>query len=45
MQAVPVTKSSIIPLVLAAMVPLAGVALTRVPFKAILDSVKGLLLL
>lgn len=45
MQAVPVTKASIFPLLLAATVPLAGVALTRVPFKAILDSVKGLLLL
>ena len=45
MQAVPVTKASVFPLLLAATVPLAGVALTRVPFKAILDSVKGLLLL
>lgn len=45
MQAVPVTKSSIFPLLLAATVPLAGVALTRVPFRAILDSVRGLLLL
>jgi hypothetical protein len=34
-----------VPLVLAAMAPLAGVALTLVPFKAILDSLKGLLLL
>jgi hypothetical protein len=45
MQAVPVTKASIFPLLLVATVPLAGVALTRVPFRAILDSVKGLLLL
>jgi hypothetical protein len=45
MQPVPVTKSSILPLLLAATLPLAGVALTLVPFKAILDSVKGLLLL
>jgi hypothetical protein len=45
MQTVPVTKSSIFPLLLAAVLPLAGVALTRVPFRAILDSVKGLLLL
>ncbi len=42
---VPVTKASIVPLVLAALLPLACVALTRVPFSAILDSVKGLLLL
>jgi hypothetical protein len=45
MQAVPVTKASIVPLVLAALLPLAGVALTRVPFREIVDSVKGLLLL
>ena len=45
MQTVPVTKASIFPLLLVTMVPLAGVALTRVPFRAILDSVKGLLLL
>lgn len=45
MRPVPVTKASIVPLVLAALLPLAGVALTRVPFSAILDSVKGLLLL
>jgi hypothetical protein len=31
--------------VTAALVPPAGVELTRVPFRAILDSVKGLLLL
>jgi len=45
MQAVPITKASIFPLLVAATLPLAGVALTQVPFKAILDSVKGLLLL
>jgi len=45
MQAVPVTKASIFPLLLAATVPLAAVALTRAPFKAILGSIKGLLLL
>jgi hypothetical protein len=45
MQSVPVTRASIVPLVLAAMMPLAGVALTLVSFKAILDSLKGLLLL
>ena len=45
MRTVPVTKASIVPLVLAALVPLAGVALTQAPFRAIIDSVKGLLLL
>ena len=45
MQTVPVTKASIVPLVLAALVPLVAVAMTRMPFKAIVDSVKGLLLL
>jgi hypothetical protein len=30
---------------LAALVPLAGVALTQAPFKEILDAAKGLLLL
>lgn len=45
MQPVPVTKASIMPLVLVALVPLVGVALTRMPFKAIFDSLKGLLLL
>jgi len=45
MQAVPVTKASIGPLVLAALVPLVGVALTRMPFKEIAQSIKGLLLL
>lgn len=41
----PVTKASILPLIGAALVLLAGVALTQVPFRAIIDSVKGLLLL
>jgi hypothetical protein len=45
MQVVPVTKASIFPLLLAATVPLAAVALTRAPFKAIFGSIKGLLLL
>jgi hypothetical protein len=45
MRAVPVTKASIVPLILAALVPLAGVALTQAPFRAIIDSVKHLLLL
>jgi hypothetical protein len=45
MQPVPVTKASIYPLLLAALVPLAGVALTRVPFREIIGSVKGLLML
>jgi hypothetical protein len=41
----PVTKESVLPLVLAALAPLAGVALTQAPFKEILDAAKGLLLL
>lgn len=45
MQTVPVTKASIFPLVTAALVPLAGVALTQVPFREIIDAVKGLFLL
>ena len=45
MRPVPVTKSSIFPLMIVAALPLAGVALTRVPFRAILDSIKGLLFL
>jgi len=45
MQTVPVTKASILPLVMAALVPLVGVALTRMPFREIVDSIKGLLLL
>jgi hypothetical protein len=45
MRVVPVTKASIVPLILAVLMPLAGVALTQAPFRAIIDSVKGLLLL
>jgi hypothetical protein len=41
----PVTKESILPLVLAALPPLAAVALIQAPFKEILGAVKGLLLL
>jgi hypothetical protein len=41
----PVTKETIMPLVLAALVPFVGVALTQAPLKEILDSIKGLLLL
>jgi len=43
MQAVPVTKASIVPLILVALLPLVGVAMTQVPFKAIVESLKGLL--
>jgi len=42
---VPVTKQSIGPLILAALLPLAVVAATQVPFRQILDAIKGLLLL
>jgi len=42
---IPVTKQSIGPLILAALLPLAGVAATQVPFRQILDAIKGLLLL
>jgi hypothetical protein len=45
MRTMPVTKSSVVPLVLAALAPLAGVALTQAPFKLILGELKGLLLL
>jgi len=41
----PVTKETIMPLILAALIPFIGVALTRVPLKQILGEVKGLLLL
>jgi hypothetical protein len=41
---VPVTKDSIVPLVFAALLPLAAVAATQVPFKQILGVLKGLLL-
>jgi hypothetical protein len=45
MRRVPVTKASILPLIGAALMPLAGVAPTQAPFGAIIDSVKGLLLI
>ena len=45
MRTMAVTKSSVVPLVLAALVPLAVVALTQAPFKQILGELKGLLLL
>ena len=41
----PVTKETIMPLILAALIPFIGVALTQVPLKQILAEVKGLLLL
>ena len=40
----PVTKESVVPLVLAALAPLAGVALAEAPVKEVLHAVKGLLL-
>jgi hypothetical protein len=45
MRTLPVTKASVVPLVLAALAPLAAVALTQAPFKLILGELKGLLLL
>ncbi|MDM0115838.1 hypothetical protein QTI66_27060 [Variovorax sp. J22R133] len=45
MLAVPVTKESILPILLAAITPLALVAATQVPFKEVLGTVKGLLML
>jgi hypothetical protein len=42
---IPVTKQSIGPLILAALLPLTVVAATRAPFRQILDAIKGLLLL
>lgn len=42
---IPVTKQSIVPLVLVAFLPVAAVAATQAPIKAILDEAKGLLLL
>jgi ABC-type transport system involved in cytochrome bd biosynthesis fused ATPase/permease subunit len=45
MQTVPVTKESILPLVVAALVPLAAVAVTQAPLKQVLGELKGLLLL
>jgi hypothetical protein len=41
----PVTKETIMPLILAALIPFIGVALSQVPLKQILGEVKGLLLL
>jgi hypothetical protein len=45
MRPVPVTKQSIVPLVLAALLPFVAVAATQAPVKQILGAVKGLLLL
>ena len=45
MRPVPVTKQSIVPLVLVALLPFVAVAATQTPFKQILGSIKGLLLL
>jgi hypothetical protein len=45
MQAAPVTKASILPLVGAVLLPLVAVALTQAPLKQILGELKGLLLL
>ena len=45
MRPVPVTKQSIVPLVLAALLPFVAVAATQAPFREILGTVKGLLLL
>jgi len=44
MLAVPVTKESVAPIVLAAVMPLAAVAATQVPFKQVLAAIKSLLL-
>ena len=45
MSTMPVSKASVVPLVLAALAPIACVALTEAPFKQILDQLKGLLLI
>ncbi len=45
MLAVPVTKESVAPLILAALVPMVCVAATQMPFKDIIGAVKGLILL
>jgi hypothetical protein len=45
MRPVPVTRQSIVPLVLVALLPFVVVAATKAPFKEILGSIKGLLLL
>ena len=42
---VPLTKESIVPLVIAASLPMLVMAATQAPFKQILDAAKGLLLL
>jgi len=42
---VPITKESIMPLVVAALLPLAATAATQVPVKQILGALKGLLIL
>ena len=41
----PVTRESLMPLVLAALLPFVGIALTQAPFKKIMEEVKALLLL
>lgn len=45
MRPLPVTRATMMPLVLAALIPFIGVALTQVPLKQILGEVKELLLL
>jgi hypothetical protein len=45
MRPVPVTRQSIVPLVLVALLPFVAVAATQAPFRQILGSIKGLLLL
>jgi hypothetical protein len=45
MRPVPVTRQSIVPLVFVALLPFVAVAATQAPFKQILGSIKGLLLL
>ena len=45
MRAVPVTKQSIAPLLLAALLPLVVVAATQAPFAQVLGAIKGLLFL
>jgi len=45
MRPVPVTRQSIVPLVLVALLPFVAVAATQAPFKQIIGSIKGLLLL
>lgn len=45
MRPVPVTRQSIVPLVLVTLLPFVAVAATQAPFKQILGGIKGLLLL